>query len=245
MELANVTIVHRFLSPAWYETIKRHIAAANKYDRSGHNTLFEAIVALDTGEALLFCPSALLAVQKSRQGRTPIRLGNDFARIQIRKRQTLDGGKSVMASGSGGDRDTTIAIDVPMFIVTRPPSPPRRPRYPPRGGGYQSYSPGTDRHNTRASVVGQRNTSSAGHGSSQTAQVLPAVDQLRPVVKEYIRKQFRSGWTSVRTIGWNQLFGAVDKHFNVAPGENRASEMHRNVCFAAARQQMVSCIVIK
>ncbi|KAK6611215.1 hypothetical protein H4I96_02813 [Botrytis cinerea] len=48
IDLANVTFVHRFQSPAWYSTLKKHLAGADRDD------LFHEIVALRTGEAFLF-----------------------------------------------------------------------------------------------------------------------------------------------------------------------------------------------
>lgn len=63
LDLCNVTIVHRFTSPAWYSAIERHIAGAattkdKKKSRDGD--LFRRIVRLATGEAFVFCPTALI-----------------------------------------------------------------------------------------------------------------------------------------------------------------------------------------
>jgi hypothetical protein len=71
-----VTIVHRFTSPAWYKILGGHLAAAligkrkesrkqeedSRYQRVD---LFDQIVNLGTGEALVFCPTALLDVVPS------------------------------------------------------------------------------------------------------------------------------------------------------------------------------------
>lgn len=65
LDLCDVTIVHRFTSPAWFAAIKKHIAGASMGDESEHpaafsGRLFQRIVKLKTGEALVFCPTALL-----------------------------------------------------------------------------------------------------------------------------------------------------------------------------------------
>ncbi|KAG0158211.1 hypothetical protein PDIDSM_5724 [Penicillium digitatum] len=72
LELCNVTIIHRFSSPAWFTAIKSHIAGAG-IEEHGRNTtassaIFQKIVRLPTGEALVFCPTALLdSVKQSDQ----------------------------------------------------------------------------------------------------------------------------------------------------------------------------------
>ena len=67
LELCNVTIIHRFSSPAWFKAIKSHIAGAET-EKFGTNTaassVFHKIVRLPTGEALVFCPTALLDIAK-------------------------------------------------------------------------------------------------------------------------------------------------------------------------------------
>lgn len=64
LDLCNVTIVHRFTSPAWYTAIEKHIAGAatakNKKGSSEESDLFRSIVRLGTGEAFVFCPTALI-----------------------------------------------------------------------------------------------------------------------------------------------------------------------------------------
>ncbi|KAL1859164.1 hypothetical protein Plec18170_002279 [Paecilomyces lecythidis] len=68
LDLCNVTIVHRFSSPAWYKMLEGHLAAAligkQQKQKTALNSsdLFEQIVKLKTGEALLFCPTAAVEV---------------------------------------------------------------------------------------------------------------------------------------------------------------------------------------
>jgi hypothetical protein len=63
MDLCDVSIVHRFRSPAWFDAIKSHLAGmvwnGGVTSASGRET-FSTIVSLQDGEALLFCPKAFL-----------------------------------------------------------------------------------------------------------------------------------------------------------------------------------------
>ncbi|KAG6022427.1 hypothetical protein E4U41_002264 [Claviceps citrina] len=131
LDLCSVTIVHRFTSPEWLQSLKRHLAAAAQpsstavpSDATQLATLFGRIVGLRQGEALLFCPSALVGVvaveAEPRDGRDGfadwaaaqdgrrdvvvdgsgnhlVRLGCGVMHIRVRERVTQDGGKSVMA----------------------------------------------------------------------------------------------------------------------------------------------------
>lgn len=61
LDLCNVSIIHRFTSPSWYSAIENHIAGAATEKRRGLGSdLFNSIVRLATGEALVFCPTALI-----------------------------------------------------------------------------------------------------------------------------------------------------------------------------------------
>ena len=68
LELCSLTIIHRFSSPAWFKAIKSHIAGAGTEQLDSNDgaptDVFHKIVRLATGEALVFCPTALLDVQK-------------------------------------------------------------------------------------------------------------------------------------------------------------------------------------
>ncbi|KAI4599519.1 hypothetical protein KJ359_001963 [Pestalotiopsis sp. 9143b] len=102
IDLCNATFVHRFLSPRWYEVLKKHLAAARDQEYRASGSLLETIVTLRTGEALLFCPTAQLDLPvpgESTAVFTP--LGNRYAKVQIRKRTTIDGGRSIAAMESG------------------------------------------------------------------------------------------------------------------------------------------------
>ncbi|PGH00042.1 hypothetical protein AJ79_08313 [Helicocarpus griseus UAMH5409] len=122
LDLCNVAIVHRFSSPAWFKTLRNHLAAAAFDDTSQQkfgstDNLFSRIVTLKTGEALVFCPSAMLdlvaagileGTRSLSDGLKPngvsmfkeskIReLGPRYMRVRIRKRITTDGGRSILA----------------------------------------------------------------------------------------------------------------------------------------------------
>ncbi|KAK8872624.1 hypothetical protein PGQ11_003138 [Apiospora arundinis] len=120
IDLANVTFVHRFLSPAWYKTLEDHLAAASHPGRK--STLFETIVTLKTGEAILFCPTALLSMVSFGQGPGKLKaLGNQYIRLTIRKRTTVDGGKSITATDISLPANPQSVEEVPMYVVNRTP----------------------------------------------------------------------------------------------------------------------------
>jgi hypothetical protein len=113
--------VHRFTSPAWYKILEGHLAAAligkrkesrkKQEDDSGYQRvdLFEQIVHLGTGEALVFCPTALLDVVPSdvadangiRDTETydevVQELGARYIKMKVRNRLTTDGGQSILS----------------------------------------------------------------------------------------------------------------------------------------------------
>src|SRR5262249_46639477 len=65
--------------------------------------IFQEIVNLHTGEALVFCPTAVLDMSEPPSGPMRIKdlyqaLGDSYFKIRIRKRISEDGGKSIMAN---------------------------------------------------------------------------------------------------------------------------------------------------
>ncbi|KAK7419259.1 hypothetical protein QQX98_003411 [Neonectria punicea] len=133
IDLCSVTIVHRFASPAWFKTLERHVAGISGSQSQGETSkggdsitdkgskavvspyssvqspelLFKRIVALRTGEAFVFAPSATIGISASSarddegpegdSGAQFIQLGNGVMKVRIRKRVTADGGRSIMA----------------------------------------------------------------------------------------------------------------------------------------------------
>lgn len=143
IDLCNVTVVHRFLSPAWFETLKKHLAGARSTgsnDSSSVSDIFRTIVGLQTGEALLFSPTAILdiGVQDLTKpfARRPLeKLADSYIKLRIRKRVTTDGGKSIMASDAlpapmlhpksdSGDSTNTSSqdLDSEVEVVSLPSS---------------------------------------------------------------------------------------------------------------------------
>lgn len=127
LDLCSVTIVHRFTSPDWLETLKKHLAGASAFSTSADKLdeskkdedtykgvhaltlnredlakeLFSKIVALRTGEALIFAPSAIIGTRKTGillEKKEHVRLGNGVLKVRVRKRVTRDGGRSIMAN---------------------------------------------------------------------------------------------------------------------------------------------------
>jgi len=123
LDLCNVTIVHRFTSPAWFAAIRKHIAGASIGDYGEPRSvfsdqLFQQIVKLKTGEALVFCPTAILDAVWGGSGSSSTtyseadgdsdsgveinaqcvsQLGPRYFNLRVRKRVTADGGRSQLS----------------------------------------------------------------------------------------------------------------------------------------------------
>ncbi|KAH8698707.1 hypothetical protein BGW36DRAFT_358229 [Talaromyces proteolyticus] len=94
IDLCSITIVHRFSSPEWFQSIKKHIAIADKEDTNSNeenvNGLYQ-ISSLRTGEALVFAPSAYLL-----DGHQEVMdVKHKSFKMVIRKRITWDGGQTI------------------------------------------------------------------------------------------------------------------------------------------------------
>lgn len=105
LDLSSMTIVHRFSSPSWLHVLKNHLAGATELDGSskkGFSKIFDLVVNLRAGQALLFSPSAMLDVEEGTADETnngePRKLGLRFVKMIVRKRITSDGGKSILAT---------------------------------------------------------------------------------------------------------------------------------------------------
>lgn len=107
LNLCSTTIVHRFSSPEWLRVLQRHLTGATENhhasrDEIGDNerpqSLFNRIVQLGVGEALIFSPSAIVGINGPGGGRTTFtRLGSGRVHVKVRQRLTCDGGKSVIS----------------------------------------------------------------------------------------------------------------------------------------------------
>jgi len=119
LDLCSTTIVHRFTSPGWMQALKSHLAgvttsAIHPQTNRGHSDsksgssvcekgdalkIFDEIVQLRVGHALLFSPAAMVGILQYSEGKTEIsRLGSGYLKIRVRKRLTTDGGMSLMAT---------------------------------------------------------------------------------------------------------------------------------------------------
>jgi hypothetical protein len=110
LDLCSVTIIHRFSSPAWLRALAAHVALMQQHEPSGADSqdgpaksrketpqeIFEKIVRLGTGEALVFAPSAMLAICGLSRSSTTETSGS-YVRVKVRARLSEDGGRSVLA----------------------------------------------------------------------------------------------------------------------------------------------------
>ncbi|CZS99912.1 uncharacterized protein RAG0_08179 [Rhynchosporium agropyri] len=122
LDLCSFTIVHRFTSPDWLRCLRSHLATLDNEDglttnpKLKLNNVFNQIVQLKIGQALLFAPSAIVGVKKiidKKSGKTSSeikRLGIEFLKVKIRDRVTADGGRSVLAMG----HDSPFAARAPV-----------------------------------------------------------------------------------------------------------------------------------
>ncbi|KAK6352035.1 hypothetical protein TWF718_005184 [Orbilia javanica] len=101
LELASFIIMHRFDSPRWFSTLRKHVgfhntreggdSAEDRESREQAASAFEMIMNLNAGQALVYCPR-LLTVDYRGGDQRVIRLGTRLIKMQVRKRLTLDGG---------------------------------------------------------------------------------------------------------------------------------------------------------
>jgi DNA helicase HerA-like ATPase len=94
LDLCNITLVHRFTSPAWYAILKDHLAGLKGQEAQD---IFERIVGLKTGESLLFCPTAAIEIDVISQKIT--NMNTQYFKFRTRSRITADGGRSKLADG--------------------------------------------------------------------------------------------------------------------------------------------------
>ena len=114
LDLCNITMVHRFNSPAWFEVLRGHLAGATMNSRNKADAweeLFGTIVGLQTGEALVFCPSAVMDVSDGDVDR----LKEAYIKMRVRSRVTADGGRSIMADAKLQPTDVD-SLPLPNFI---------------------------------------------------------------------------------------------------------------------------------
>ncbi len=138
LDLCSITIVHRFTSPDWLRELRSHLAALDNDEEDPGKSriklinIFNQIVKLRRGEALLFAPGAIIGVEKkpNENGSEETqmkRLGIGFLKIKIRARVTSDGGRSIFAlggsqarsGGAGGLKPATSAFQFPLTSMAQ------------------------------------------------------------------------------------------------------------------------------
>ncbi|GKZ38702.1 hypothetical protein AbraIFM66950_011071 [Aspergillus brasiliensis] len=94
IDLCSLTVIHRFTSPEWYETIRKHVPMDSSEQVEGERIpvgLYR-IASLRTGEAIVFAPSAHVVGEDEAVIDTKHHPFN----MMMRKRVTWDGGKSIV-----------------------------------------------------------------------------------------------------------------------------------------------------
>lgn len=106
IDLCNMTVIHRFTSPDWMNALKKHISISeDDQTKTGETkaSLYDKILKLNTGEALVFAPSAIVGATPGDGedvagggGRDWQTADNELIRLRVRKRVTWDAGASVV-----------------------------------------------------------------------------------------------------------------------------------------------------
>ncbi len=99
IDLCSITVIHRFSSPEWFSILRRHISIIDESNSGKGVELFQRIVSLRTGEALVFAPSAIVSTADG-EGKWA-KLSDGILNVRVRKRVTWDGGRSVVAVSGG------------------------------------------------------------------------------------------------------------------------------------------------
>ena len=102
LDLSSMTVVHRFTSRTWMTALKSHLAGVigdGESSKGNVEEIFQRIVNLDAGQALVFSPSTMLGPEDSSDPSTMRmrKLGTGYLQLQVRKRVTIDGGRSILA----------------------------------------------------------------------------------------------------------------------------------------------------
>jgi hypothetical protein len=106
IDLCTMTVIHRFTSPEWMSVLKKHVSISEDDEAKGNGasaSLFDKILRLKTGEALIFAPSAIVGTTPGDSEDMPGGGGRDWQtaadeliRVRVRKRVTWDGGASIV-----------------------------------------------------------------------------------------------------------------------------------------------------
>ncbi|KAL8659526.1 MAG: hypothetical protein Q9226_000368 [Calogaya cf. arnoldii] len=107
LDLCSMSIVHRFTSPNWMLALRGHLAAVSDLGEGDPQRnlkeIFQTIVNLDVGQALLFSPSAILDAPHDSRSDASSRitkvqkLGLRYVKMRVRKSNFTAGGRSKLA----------------------------------------------------------------------------------------------------------------------------------------------------
>lgn len=92
IDLCSITIIHRFSSPEWFNTIKKHVTFDSTDGGTDEREGLYQISSLRTGEALVFAPSAYLLYDNL----APINTRHTTFKMMMRSRITWDGGRTIV-----------------------------------------------------------------------------------------------------------------------------------------------------
>ncbi|KAG8929014.1 hypothetical protein FRC01_005053 [Tulasnella sp. 417] len=92
LDLCSITIMHRFSSITWFNHLAKHVSS------DFGEEAFDAVVQLQTGQALVLAPAGLGVFQKPGMDK-PERgiFGRRYLIVKTRRRVTADGGASILA----------------------------------------------------------------------------------------------------------------------------------------------------
>lgn len=98
LDLSSMTIVHRFTSIRWLEELGKHFAGFSSLDgplSENFSHIAGLVSDLKDGEALLFCPSAVLDTE-DEEGLSGVvkkvrKLGSRYIQMQVMRRRSADG----------------------------------------------------------------------------------------------------------------------------------------------------------
>ena len=112
LDLCDVSVIHLFRSPAWYQVLRNHLAGVREdsFRPKSELDIFQQVLTLGVGEALIFCPTAIYDVGQDG----PVRATYRYIRLQVREGIATDGGLSITAADKrigeervGQERDRT------------------------------------------------------------------------------------------------------------------------------------------
>ncbi|KAG8910549.1 hypothetical protein FRC02_007119 [Tulasnella sp. 418] len=90
LDLCSITIMHRFSSISWFEHLSQHISSGFS------EQAFDDVVQLQTGEAIILAPAGVGLFSMNSGPPSRASFGRRYLIIRVRRRVTMDGGRSVL-----------------------------------------------------------------------------------------------------------------------------------------------------